>query len=181
MKTIMMLLVPLALVACSVSSRNPVQASSGETPDPAALLGTWELVELVDDSLELGNRVEISEGSHGDLVLTIGSGAEPLTRIALLAETGNLGVLSVQNKDLWYILGLDLDQNGQQLTVHALSLEAVQQAVEAGDLNGDTAEFSFDQQVIQLTDTSADLATFLAANPQIFAMNVATLERASGG
>ncbi|MCP3995491.1 MAG: hypothetical protein GY722_10560 [bacterium] len=136
---------------------------------------------MVDENLELGSRVEVSARSQGELVLALGSETEPLTRLAVLTEIGSQLVLSVQNKASWYILGLDLDEGGQRLVVHALSLEMVQQAVETGALHGDTAEFSFDQQVIELTESSTGLADFLLENPQHFQTQVAVLEKAGEG
>ena len=173
------LLLFLVMASCSISSRNPVQPLSEDAGDSSSLLGTWDLVEFAEGNLELPNRVEVRAGIQGELVLAIGDHAEPLTRTAFLAEVGDLQILSIQNRGSWYIIGFELEENDQRLLVHILNQKLVQQEVEAGALQADMAEFSFDEQVIQLTSSSTELAEFLLENPQIFEERAAVLERAN--
>ncbi len=86
----------LVSCSCAVRSLHPAISEGGSGADPAMLLGSWEITEVIDQVLAALPVIGVVVGKPGELILSMRSGTQTVTRQGRLADLDGMIVLSIQ-------------------------------------------------------------------------------------
>ncbi len=175
-------LLVLLLCSCAIRSLHPAVPEGGDGVDTSVFEGAWKLVEIIDEDLATALLIDVAVGEPGELILSVRSGTQVVSRQGRVAELDGMVVLSIQDDaGTWNIVKIDLGTSDQTMTVFALDAEVLSQARDAGVLAAVQPGMSFRDGELEIQEDQADLAEFLRENPHSFSLQIASLRRVVNG
>ncbi len=172
----------LVSCSCTIRSLHPAMPEGGSSADAAMLLGPWEVTEVINEGLPASPVVDVAAGVPGELILSMSSGTQTVSRRGYLANLDGVMVLSIQEDNgSWNIVKLEVDQDGQTMAVFGLDAEVLIQARDAGGLAAVQPGLAFGDEEMEIQEEQADLARFLREQPNAFGLQMASLRRVVDG